>query len=74
MTWLSVERIFLVISIIKIDLHNKMGDAWLNDLMRCYSEKVVFRKIDDEEIKKWFQEIKNDICYCPKIVVPSILF
>ena len=31
----SVERIFSVMSIIKIDLRNKMGDGWLNDLMIC---------------------------------------
>ncbi|XP_066311085.1 uncharacterized protein [Miscanthus floridulus] len=41
----SVERIFSAISIIKIDLRNKMGDEWLNDLMICYNEEI-FRQID----------------------------
>jgi hypothetical protein len=60
----SVERIFLAMSVIKTDLRNKMGNVWLNDLMICYNEKEIFRKIDNEKIKKRFQEIKNAVCYC----------
>ena len=37
----SVERVFSTISLIKTDLHNKMGDEWLNDLMICYVEKDI---------------------------------
>jgi hypothetical protein len=48
----SVERIFSALNIIKTDLHNKMGDEWLNDLMICYNEKEIFKKIDNEKIKK----------------------
>lgn len=35
----SVERIFPVMSIIKTDLRNKIGNQWFNDLMICYTEK-----------------------------------
>jgi hypothetical protein len=48
----SVERIFLALNIIKTYLRNKMGDEWLNDLMICYNEKEIFRKIDNEKNKK----------------------
>ena len=71
----SVERIFSALNIIKTDLRNKMGDEWLNDLMICYTEKEIFRKIDIEKIKKRFQEMKKRRMLLPKkLVVRSILF
>jgi hypothetical protein len=45
-----VERTFLAINIIKRELHNKIEDDWLNDLMVCYTEKEIFKSIDDELI------------------------
>jgi hypothetical protein len=72
----SVERIFSAMSIIKTDLRNKMGDVWLNDLMICYNKKEIFRKIDNEKIKKQFQEMKKRRMLLPtkQLVVRSILF
>jgi hypothetical protein len=35
-------------------------------LMICYNEKEIFKKIDNEKIKKRFQEMKSVVCYCPK--------
>jgi hypothetical protein len=71
----SVERIFSAMSIIKTDLRSKMGDGWLNDLMICYNEKEIFRKIDNEKIKKRFQEMKKRRMLLPKkSVVRSIIF
>jgi hypothetical protein len=71
----SVERIFSAMSIIKTDLRNKMGDEWLNDLMICYNEREIFRKIGNEKIKKRFQEMKKSRMLLPKkLVVCSILF
>ena len=55
MATVSVERIFSAMSIIKTDLRSKMGDEWLNDLMICYNEKEIFRKIGNEQIKKRFE-------------------
>jgi hypothetical protein len=52
-----------------------MGDEWLNDLMICYNEKEIFKKIDNEKIKKRFQEMKRRRMLLPKkVVVRSILF
>ena len=62
----SVERIFSVMSIIKIDLCSKIGDEWLNDLMICYNEKEIFRKIDNKKIKKRFQGMKKHHMLLPK--------
>ena len=71
----SVERIFSAMSIIKTDLRNKLSDEWLNDLIICYNEKEIFRKIGNEKIKKQFQEMKKRRMLLPKkLVVRSILF
>lgn len=65
----SVERIFSAMAIIKTDLRSKMGDEWLNDLMICYNEKEIFKKIDNEKIKKRFQEMKKRRMLLPKKIV-----
>ncbi|KAG2630629.1 hypothetical protein PVAP13_3KG538480 [Panicum virgatum] len=59
----SVERIFSAMSIIKTDLRSKMGDEWLNDLMICYNEKEIFRKICNEKIKKRLLLRMNNGCH-----------
>ncbi|KAG2630344.1 hypothetical protein PVAP13_3KG475101 [Panicum virgatum] len=71
----SVERIFSAMSFIKTDLRSKMGDEWFNDLMICYNEKEIFRKIENEKIKKRFEEMKNRRMLMPKkLMVRSVLF
>ena len=55
----SVERIFSAMNIIKADLRNKVSDEWLNDLMVCYTERDIFRSIDDDAIIRSFQGMKN---------------
>ena len=45
--------------IIKTKLHNKMSDAWLNDLMVSYIEREIFKRIDLEKIKNAFQKKKD---------------
>jgi hypothetical protein len=62
----SVERIFSAMSIVKTDLHSKIGNKWLIDLMICYSEKEIFTKIDNKKIKKRFQEMKKRRMLLPK--------
>ena len=64
----SVERAFSVMKIIKIELHNKMADAWLNDLMVCYIERGLFKGLDLAEIKKEFQK-KNRRMPLPRSVL-----
>ena len=46
----SVERTFSAMNIIKRELRNKFEDDWLNDLMVCYTEKEIFKSVDDELI------------------------
>ena len=55
----SVERAFSAMNIIKIELRNRMGDEWLNDLALCYIEKEIFRELDREKIKGTFQSMKD---------------
>jgi hypothetical protein len=62
----SVERVFSGMNIIKTILCNKIGDEWLNDLMICYTEGVIFRGLDDEKIMKRFQAIKNRRMQLPR--------
>lgn len=54
MAIVSVERIFSAMNIIKADLRNKVSDEWLNDLMVCYTERDIFRSIDDDTIIRSF--------------------
>ncbi|KAH7685609.1 Ribonuclease H-like protein [Dioscorea alata] len=54
----SVERSFSAMNIIKIDLRNKIGDEWLNDMMICYIERQLFATIDDEAILVRFQNMQ----------------
>ena len=71
----SVERIFSATSIIKTDLRSKMDDEWLSDLMICYNEKEIFRKTENEKIKKRFEEMKKRRMLLPKeLMVSFVLF
>ena len=45
--------------IIKTDLRNKVSDEWLNDLMVCYTEREIFKSIDDKTIMDRFQHMKS---------------
>ena len=56
---LRLERIFSAMNIIKADLRNKVSDEWLNDLMVCYTERDIFRSVDDDAIIRSFQGMKN---------------
>ncbi|CAD6258505.1 unnamed protein product [Miscanthus lutarioriparius] len=62
----SVERIFSAMSIVKTDLHNKMGDEWLNDLMICYTEKKIFKSIKNDKIIKRFEDMKTRRMLVPR--------
>ena len=37
----SIERTFSALNIIKTDLHKRMSNEWLNDLILCYIEKEI---------------------------------
>jgi hypothetical protein len=54
-----VERVFLVMKIIKTERRNKMDDDWLNDLMKCYNDKEIFKRLDNDTIMTRFQALKH---------------
>ena len=63
----TVERAFSVMSIIKTDLRNKIGDEFLNDALICYIERDVFKSIDNEIILQHFHNMKTR-----KMLLPSL--
>ncbi|KAG5087926.1 hypothetical protein JHK86_000538 [Glycine max] len=54
-----VEKAFSAMKIVKNRLHNRLGDAWMNDCLVTYIEKDVFNKIDNERIIQRFQNMKS---------------
>ncbi|XP_039683905.1 uncharacterized protein [Medicago truncatula] len=50
----SVERAFSAMKIIKTKLRNKINNVWLNDLMICYTEREIFKSLDDVDIIRTF--------------------
>ena len=55
----TVERSFSVIKYINNELHNQMGDRWMNDCLIVYIEKDVACSIDNETIMQRFQNMKT---------------
>jgi hypothetical protein len=55
----SVERAFSAMKIIKSKLRNRISDEWFNDLMVCYTERELFKALDNTTITKFFQGIKT---------------
>ena len=54
----TMKRSFSVMKYIKNELHNRMGDQWMNDCLTMYIEKDITRRIDNESIMQWFQNMK----------------
>jgi len=66
----SVERVFSAMPLINIDLHSKMEDELLNDLMICYIEKEIFiRNIRNDKIIQRFEEMRKTLVPQNKVVV-----
>ncbi|XP_039136857.1 uncharacterized protein LOC120274156 [Dioscorea cayenensis subsp. rotundata] len=55
----SVERVFSAMNIVKTDLHNKMGDEWMNDSLVVYIGRKVFATIDNEAMLQGFQKMQT---------------
>ena len=56
--------------LINIDLHSKMEDELLNDLMICYIEKEIFiRNIRNDKIIQRFEEMRKTLVPQNKVVV-----
>ena len=54
----TVERSFSAMKYIKNELHNRMGDQWMNNCLIVYIEKDVVCSIDNETIMQRFQNMK----------------
>ncbi|KAK2393786.1 zinc finger MYM-type protein [Trifolium repens] len=55
----SVERAFSAMKIIKTKLRNKINNEWFNDLMICYTERDIFKSLDDVDIIQTFTAKKS---------------
>ena len=55
----TVERSFSAMKYVKNELHNRMGDQWVNDCLIVYIEKDVACSIDNETIMQRFQNMKT---------------
>ena len=63
-----MERVFSAMPLINIDLHSKMEDELLNDLMICYIEKEIFiRNIRNDKIIQRFEEMKTRRMLVPQV-------
>jgi hypothetical protein len=69
----SVERSFSAMNIIKRELRNKIEDDWMNDLMVCYTEKEIFKSLDDEIIIRRFQRLKTRRMQFPSLNLYGVL-
>jgi hypothetical protein len=63
----SAERIFSAMDIIKRELRNKIEDDWMNNLMVCYTEKEIFKSLDDETITRRFRHLKTRRMQLPRV-------
>ncbi|XP_028227119.1 uncharacterized protein LOC114408277 [Glycine soja] len=62
----SVERAFSAMKIIKSKLRNKINDVWFNDLMVCYTEREIFKSLDDIDIIRTFIAKKSRKGHLPR--------
>lgn len=46
----SVKRVFLPMNVVKIDLHKKIRNEWMNDSLIVYIKRKVFASIDNATI------------------------
>lgn len=68
----TVERAFSAMKIVKTDLRNKIGDDFLTDALVCYIERDVFKGIDNEDIMRYFQNMKTRKQGLPPLPPPQI--
>ncbi|XP_042387857.1 uncharacterized protein LOC121979949 [Zingiber officinale] len=67
----SVEKVFSAMKIIKTDLRNRMGDAWMNDSLVVYIEKDIFATNENEQILQHFQQMNTRRIQLPPLVCMS---
>jgi hypothetical protein len=64
----SVERAFSAMKIIKNKLRNRILDEWFNHLMVCYTERELFKALDNFTITRRFQSIKTRKMSLPHVI------
>jgi hypothetical protein len=64
----SVERAFSAMKIIKNKLRNMISDEWFNHLMVCYTERELFKALDNSTITRRFQSIKTRKMSLPRVI------
>jgi hypothetical protein len=69
----TVERIFSAMKVVKTESRNKMADEWLNHRMVCYVERTVFAAIQNDDILRYFQEMKTRKKKLPSINTSGML-
>ena len=62
----SVERTFPAMKIIKTKLRSKINNEWFNDLMICYTERELFKSVDDKDIIRTFTAMKSRKGHLPR--------
>jgi hypothetical protein len=63
----SVERAFSTMKIIN-KLRNMISDKWFNHLMVCYTERELFKALDNSTITRRFQSIKTRKMSLPRVI------
>uniref|UniRef100_A0A453KQ00 HAT C-terminal dimerisation domain-containing protein n=1 Tax=Aegilops tauschii subsp. strangulata TaxID=200361 RepID=A0A453KQ00_AEGTS len=62
----SVERAFSAMEIIKNKLRSNINNEWFNDLMICYTERELFKSVDDKDIIRTFTTMKSRKGHLPR--------
>ncbi|XP_037431879.1 zinc finger MYM-type protein 1-like [Triticum dicoccoides] len=62
----SVERAFSAMKIIKTKLRSKINNEWFNDLMICYTERELFKSVDDKDIIRTFTAMRSRKGHLPR--------
>ena len=55
----TIERVYSAMIIVKNQLHNRMGDEWMNGSLVVYIKKDIFSNIDNEVIMQRYQCMKT---------------
>ena len=62
----SAERAFSAMKIIKSKVRNKLKNEWFNDLMICYTERELFKQLDNDVITQRFQAMRKRRKHLPR--------
>jgi hypothetical protein len=55
----TVERIFSGMKIVKTNLHNRIGDEFMNNCLICYVEKEEMMKVTNDTVVRRFMKMQG---------------